>query len=366
MTSNGHKHQKHAKLKKPKFGEFGRNELAILGSKCGVIQDLVKRLTPGLSDLNIAYVDADHKAMDSEVNEDFLEDGAAVYMSDKIRFKSVSSSQLSNKFLQKQHYNSAGLILLNGNHFAGASQVVIADEVKRDSLERKKDRLTNVVLVLLPEDVETIPDWLAALLKESADVPVLPLSDSSSVSQRIRDWYTKNLPMLKGLVLAGGKSERMGRDKSKLEYYGIPQRVHLANLLSKQVDQVYISGRADQEEELQGSCPVLADKFIGLGPYGAILTAFMTDPDAAWLVIACDLPSLPNQPLTTSLPIETVRKWLPPFLTRKRTFRIHFLPSGNPAHILHCFSFCRRDIRVRARHLLTPTLRSSMLRVKRF
>ena len=36
----------------------------------------------------------------------------------------------------------------------------------------------------------------------------------------------------------------------------------------------------------------LADTFTGLGPYGAILSAFRKKPDAAWLVVACDLPLL--------------------------------------------------------------------------
>uniref|UniRef100_UPI003364D640 NTP transferase domain-containing protein n=1 Tax=Haliscomenobacter sp. TaxID=2717303 RepID=UPI003364D640 len=34
------------------------------------------------------------------------------------------------------------------------------------------------------------------------------------------------------------------------------------------------------------------DTFLGLGPYGAILSAFREHPDAAWLVVACDLPHM--------------------------------------------------------------------------
>jgi len=36
----------------------------------------------------------------------------------------------------------------------------------------------------------------------------------------------------------------------------------------------------------------LPDTFVDLGPYGAILSAFREKPDAAWLVVACDLPLL--------------------------------------------------------------------------
>ncbi|NJN80809.1 MAG: NTP transferase domain-containing protein, partial [Anaerolineales bacterium] len=37
---------------------------------------------------------------------------------------------------------------------------------------------------------------------------------------------------------------------------------------------------------------VIIDTFLELGPYGAILSAFREDPNAAWLVLACDLPLL--------------------------------------------------------------------------
>jgi len=40
------------------------------------------------------------------------------------------------------------------------------------------------------------------------------------------------------------------------------------------------------------------DKFIELGPFGAILSAFQKDPNAAWLVVACDLPFLNQKALT--------------------------------------------------------------------
>lgn len=38
--------------------------------------------------------------------------------------------------------------------------------------------------------------------------------------------------------------------------------------------------------------PLVVDAFLGLGPMGAILSAFRQNPDAAWLIIACDLPLL--------------------------------------------------------------------------
>ena len=43
---------------------------------------------------------------------------------------------------------------------------------------------------------------------------------------------------------------------------------------------------------LGSSYPALPDTFEGLGPFGAILSAFREYPDVAWVVIACDLPLL--------------------------------------------------------------------------
>ena len=36
---------------------------------------------------------------------------------------------------------------------------------------------------------------------------------------------------IKGLVLTGGKSTRMGSDKAQLKYHGKPQKEHVKNLL---------------------------------------------------------------------------------------------------------------------------------------
>ncbi|MCO5934801.1 NTP transferase domain-containing protein [Mucilaginibacter sp. RB4R14] len=102
---------------------------------------------------------------------------------------------------------------------------------------------------------------------------------------------SKLIPKLNGLVLAGGKSTRMGVDKGAINWYGKEQRYHMADLLKKHCNQVYISCRdVEQQKEIDAEYLSLPDTFTGLGPYGAILSAFREQPDAAWLIIACDLP----------------------------------------------------------------------------
>jgi molybdenum cofactor guanylyltransferase len=93
-------------------------------------------------------------------------------------------------------------------------------------------------------------------------------------------------------VLAGGKSQRMGFDKGTVNWFGKEQRYYMADMLKPLCAEVFISCREDQGTQISADYKLLTDTFTGLGPYGAILSAFREQPDAAWLVIACDLPLL--------------------------------------------------------------------------
>ncbi len=96
---------------------------------------------------------------------------------------------------------------------------------------------------------------------------------------------------LYGLVLAGGKSTRMKKDKSLLEYHGEKQVVYCFDLLSQFCDRVFVSNRKDQSRlAAHKKLPQIHDIFTGIGPLGGILSAMTRKPDVAWLVMACDLP----------------------------------------------------------------------------
>ncbi len=96
-----------------------------------------------------------------------------------------------------------------------------------------------------------------------------------------------------GLVLAGGRSSRMGRDKAALEYDGRPQTIRAFELLRPYCVAVYLSNRRAQAEAPgHAGLPQIHDTAENLGPLGGILAAFDFKPEAAWLVVACDLPFL--------------------------------------------------------------------------
>ncbi len=119
--------------------------------------------------------------------------------------------------------------------------------------------------------------------KRSPDVPERILADLQTlIAQQQSPLY--------GLVLAGGQSQRMGTDKGLLQYHGQPQREVAFNLLQPHCEQTFISCNANQVSGI--TLPKIEDRFLGLGPMGGILSAFQAVPDAAWLVVATDLPYL--------------------------------------------------------------------------
>ena len=54
------KHQKHAKLKLRDNDTFAPNEIAIVGTKCDVISNLVQQVSEKLTNYKLAYFDASH------------------------------------------------------------------------------------------------------------------------------------------------------------------------------------------------------------------------------------------------------------------------------------------------------------------
>jgi molybdopterin-guanine dinucleotide biosynthesis protein A len=106
---------------------------------------------------------------------------------------------------------------------------------------------------------------------------------------------------LYGLVLAGGYSRRMGRDKGLLPIGNLPAREHTARLLESCCDRVFLSLRPDQpafpsaHEHATNAAltrPVIPDQFPGEGPLGALHSAFAAFPGMDWFVLPCDLPNM--------------------------------------------------------------------------
>ncbi|MEO7386953.1 MAG: NTP transferase domain-containing protein [Gammaproteobacteria bacterium] len=98
---------------------------------------------------------------------------------------------------------------------------------------------------------------------------------------------------LRGLVLAGGQSRRMGADKAAVLVEGRTLLARSVELLTPLTTSVHVAIRADQAtDQLRQQFPLIIDVADVAGPAAALLAARLHDPDCAWLVLACDMPGL--------------------------------------------------------------------------
>ncbi len=96
-----------------------------------------------------------------------------------------------------------------------------------------------------------------------------------------------------GLVLAGGQSKRMGHDKALLRVNGETQLSRAVQLLESFVDRVFVSTRAEQQNDSERKkFHRIIDRYEDLGPIAGILSALEEHSDVGWLVLACDLPNV--------------------------------------------------------------------------
>ena len=101
---------------------------------------------------------------------------------------------------------------------------------------------------------------------------------------------------LYGLVLAGGRSRRMGSDKAALQPDGETQLKRTVRLLNRHVDCVFVSTQADQSDDpVRSGFDQIVDAYDNLGPVSGILSAMDSDPEKSWLVLACDLPNIDDE-----------------------------------------------------------------------
>ncbi len=113
-------------------------------------------------------------------------------------------------------------------------------------------------------------------------------------------------PEVFGLVLAGGHSRRFGRDKAVVSVAGEVLLDRTVRLLEQCLSRVYVSARAEQKNEpYRNRHALILDRYTGLGPASGILSAHAEYPQAAWLVVACDLPQLDRQTVDTLLQART-------------------------------------------------------------
>lgn len=98
---------------------------------------------------------------------------------------------------------------------------------------------------------------------------------------------------LYGLVLCGGKSTRIGFDKSDLIFhYNKKQKYFLYELLKQYCEEVFISCRVSQKDKIDTEYKVLTDLpvYENSGPMTGLLSFREKYSDTAVLAVGCDYP----------------------------------------------------------------------------
>lgn len=104
---------------------------------------------------------------------------------------------------------------------------------------------------------------------------------------------------LKAAILVGGQGRRMGgQNKALMDYGRGPHLPYLIGLVKKtwSPSQIVLSTRSDEHATYQEfGLPLVEDEWPGKGPMGALFSIMQSDPQAAWLVLSCDLACLGHE-----------------------------------------------------------------------
>lgn len=99
----------------------------------------------------------------------------------------------------------------------------------------------------------------------------------------------KNPLKVTGVLLTGGESRRMGRNKAFLEIDGIPLIERTLDVLQKTCREVFISCRSG-ELYSHFAYKVIPDIYAGKGPLGGLYSAMQQASYEQIFLVACDMP----------------------------------------------------------------------------
>jgi molybdopterin-guanine dinucleotide biosynthesis protein A len=271
-------HKKHTNLERRNNDNFAPNEISILGTNCNTISNLVSKVSKQLSNYKLAYFDASH-AKDVEENR------VSEFVFHHQGNVQITSSGNVNKFQQRLDFSKYDAVFINGNHYQGTKQILILDAAKEASVLKRLAQLENIQFVIkLTKDAEYF-SFLEERYPQIKSKACYSIDDLDAITKHIHNLIQEKIAPVKGLVLVGGKSTRMGQDKSELNYFGKPQKEIAKEVLENSNLETYYAVQKASENSQE-----ISDTFLNLGPFGAICSAFQKDPNAAWFVLATDVP----------------------------------------------------------------------------
>ena len=258
-----------------------RIEWAIHGANCSVINKLANLIQTSALPFTSLFIDKDH------LNDDHPDiERTGTYL--------LTRSKTEGKYEPKLSAicNNVDFILTNGNHHPATEQIIIYDPRKAVSLQKHSNEISRIAMIILLEELDVLPDWLRQNI--SKDTPIFNYAEEDEITSAFKAILKSRLPKLKALILAGGKSKRMGLDKSSLHFHEKSQLAHLTALCNDLNLPTFQSLQTNDDNKDN----ILIDRIKDVGPLAGIISAFMHDNKSAWLVIACDLPFLSKKILS--------------------------------------------------------------------
>jgi molybdenum cofactor guanylyltransferase len=279
-------------------------ELAICGHSGRGKTTLIERLIEQLAPRRVGYAkhDAHRFEIDHEGKDTWRVQQAgaqAVHIHDGQHTAAVRLGEI-DPLLGPQLFAACDLVLIEGWRRAGTlPRLLFCDGMDGEDPH-------DGVLACITADTDRAgrPAPPGLLAGDCRQAPVLHRDDLDGIVTLVREHFDARLAArpLKGLVLSGGHSVRMGRDKALIAYRGEPEILRAAGLLAGATAEVYLSVRPDQAAERASlGWPLLPDRLLGFGPLGGILSALESDPASAWLVLGCDMPFVDTDTLRTLL-----------------------------------------------------------------
>lgn len=323
------KHQKHSKLNKADYQTFARYDIAVCGLNCFKLKMFSQKIIKALkANYNLIFVDEVHQNEKNKTQFDLLtKNELAANFERNLQF---------NSYTNNINLNDYNLALLNGNHFSAKENILIIDENRIEKLLKKIKDIDKICAIILTDLSYELPEVLKDKIDEN-QAEVFVINEIEKIANYVGRKIESNKPIVKGLVLAGGKSSRMGKDKGEIPYYGKAHKYHLQELLNGYCKETFISYQSDYKAKKDEK--VIVDAYLNMGAFGAILSAFKHDPNCAWLVLACDLPLIEKETIETLINKRGLNKIATAYKNEENDFPEPLLTLYEPSSYLHLLKF---------------------------
>ncbi len=325
---------------------FHPYEIAFCGfsnsGKSTLISSILKEIH---NHYKIGYIKSDAHSFEMDKKEKdtskaYANGAQKVFISDPTHYASINRGEPSN-FDLKNQFIDCDFVIVEGHKRSNVPKFVFIGEgeKKLKTIEKFNNNEFKNVLAFIGNSGED---------SFSNELPFFTRNQVSEITNFFLNRFYKiyNNSPIYGLILTGGKSSRMGKDKGSLKYHGKSQIQYGHDLLEEHCDKVFISCRKEQTK-----LPHLVkfnqiyDSFPSIGPSSGILSAMFEHPEATWIIIACDLPYLDSSTIDNLIknrnPFKTAtcylnpkRSWPEPLCTiyeiKSRVKLMQFFAQGRP------------------------------------